>query len=514
MKKKNSNIASLYRDALHMGGKVANNGALLAYSGEKTGRSPKDKRIVTGSSTENIWWGKVNMPISSDLFSYYRDKAAAYITSQPRHYQIDVLAGWDPNHQIKVRLCCLEPYHAIFIQNMLICPTETWDVPDFTIWNAGLCPLSAMTAIKPSEIESDPSLTDTLVAMDLDRMQMILYGTRYAGEMKKGILTLMMYLMPIKNLLPLHSSANIGPQGDTSMFFGLSGTGKTSLSADPERSLIGDDEHVWTSTGIFNIEGGCYAKCLGLSQEKEPEIYQAIHFGAIVENAVVNSEGYIDFEDDSLTQNTRCAYPLDFIKNVTLPALGGHPNHIIFLTCDAYGVLPPISKLTLSQAIYWFLSGYTSKTPGTEVGVTEPEATFSACFGEPFLVWSPNRYGRLLKQYLVEHSSQVWLINTGWTHGPYGEGYRVPIKLTRKMIHYIHRGHYQKDVFQEYGPFQLQIPTDQMGLLEIESDILQPHLGWKSISAYQDKVQYLFERFQENAIKKGLNLDSADDASQ
>ena len=402
----NPSVSELYFDAIiNEKLNISSTGAILAYSGEKTGRSPKDKRIVSDDNTKDIWWGSVNIPLRKDLFNHYRDCAVDYLSNDLSKmnrvlYQIDAYANWNDKDKVKIRLYCSSAYSALFLLDMLI-PTgspkglvapfghavnaynnKPFDSePDFTIYNVGELNLENF---KPSPISSDPSLTSTLVAIDFTQGQMVIYGTKYAGEMKKGILTLMMYLMPIKKQLPLHSSANVDNDiNNLCVFFGLSGTGKTTLSSDSTRKLIGDDEHVWTSDGLFNIEGGCYAKCINLQRDMEPEIFNAIKYGAVLENVVVDPTYNVKFDDESITENTRCAYPLHYIPNALIPAnVNIHPTNIILLTCDVFGILPPIAKLDYEQAVYYFISGYTSKVSGTEIGIDTPQAVFSACFGD------------------------------------------------------------------------------------------------------------------------------------
>jgi phosphoenolpyruvate carboxykinase (ATP) len=391
----NPSVAELYKFGIQDENlEVSSTGALLAYSGEKTGRSPKDKRVVYDENTKNIWWSSnpndydiqdgangPNIPITKELFEFYSFKAKEYLESKDKVYVIDTYAGWInhddkqcKNHEVKIRIYCTLAYHALFMENMLIPSDKKFneDEIDFTIYNVG--EISLKNYIPPDKNKRDDSLKDTLIGIDFTEGEMIIYGTKYAGEMKKGVLTLMMYLMPIEGYLTLHSSANLDINtNQLSLFFGLSGTGKTTLSADPCRSLIGDDEHVWTNTGVFNIEGGCYAKCIGLKKEFEPEIYDAIRYGAVVENVVYDKDTHaINFDDGSITQNTRCSYPLNYIPNALIPAtVNIHPKNIIFLTCDAFGILPPVSKLSPDQAVYFFVNGYTSKIPGTEMGITE-----------------------------------------------------------------------------------------------------------------------------------------------
>merc|ERR550532_909033 len=399
----NASPGVLYEQALknEKGSRIVSSGALAVKSGKKTGRSPLDKRIVYengfGESAEDVWWGKVNIKLTRSSFLTNRERAVDYLNTQKRLYVVDGYGGWDKDYRVPVRVITTRAYHALFMQNMLVPPTQEelsqFEDP-FVIFNAGVFPANRRT---------EGMTSSTSVSVSFERKEMVILGTQYAGEMKKGVFTVMNYLMPLlperelppaERALPLHASANIGPENDVSIFFGLSGTGKTTLSADPKRDLIGDDEHVWTSKGVFNIEGGCYAKTIGLTREKEPEIYDAIRFGSVLENVVWDeTTNVVDYNNVSITENTRVSYPLQFIPNARIPAkVEYQPKQIIFLTCDAFGVLPPISKLTKDQVMYHFISGYTAKVAGTEEGVTEPEATFSACFGAPFLVWHPYVY--------------------------------------------------------------------------------------------------------------------------
>ena len=479
---------------------LSSTGALVAYSGTKTGRSPKDKRIVLNEETKDIWWSNINMPIREELYRHYLAYAEKHLLSR-QHFIVDAYAGWDPKYRVPIRIYCAHPYHALFMQNMLV-PVSNTDQnefePRFTIYNVGHLPLSEVAI---GELKADASLQDTLIALHLnkDNNTMVIYGTSYAGEMKKGILTYMMYRMPLENHLSLHSSANVSGENkeDITFFFGLSGTGKTSLSADPKRYLIGDDEHVWTTTGIFNVEGGCYAKCIGLKEEKEPDIFHAIRYGAVLENIVMNDKRVVDYDDVSITQNTRASYPLSHIDKVIIPAVTGHPKQIIFLTCDASGLLPPLAKLTPEQAIFFFVSGYTSKIAGTEVGVTTPQPTFSACFGEPFLVWSPLRYGELLREKLQEHQCPVYLLNTGWIEGGYSIGRRIPIKYSRAMVDAIHSSSLKS--FETFPVFDFQIPTY---CPKVPSAILNPLIRARDEDAYLADLQNLYHKFEENYRQK------------
>jgi len=471
---------------------ITSTGALAAYSGGKTGRSPSDKRIVVEDTTEkDIWWGSVNIKLSEHTFMINRERAIDYLNTRPRVFVIDAFAGWHPQYKLKVRIICARAYHALFMTNMLIRPTpeelENFGVPDFVIYNAGQFPANRYTEGMTSR---------TSVDLNFKRKEFIILGTEYAGEMKKGVFTIMHYLMPKLGVLSLHSSANAAENGDVSVFFGLSGTGKTTLSADPKRYLIGDDEHCWADDGIFNIEGGCYAKCADLSREKEPEIFDAIKFGSILENVVFDPVSrVVKYEDVSITENTRCSYPIEYIPNAKIPCLGGHPKYIIFLTCDGFGVLPPVSKLTTQQAMYHFISGYTSKMPGTEQGVTEPTATFSACFGQPFLALHPVSYATMLAEKLEKHSATVYLINTGWTGGKFRVGKRMPIKYSRAIIDAIHSGELDKVEYDTLPVFGLQFPKT---CSNVPSEVLDPAKTWKSQEEYSAALQNLGTRFNDN----------------
>jgi phosphoenolpyruvate carboxykinase (ATP) len=467
-------------------------GALATTSGEKTGRSPRDKRIVEHSaSAGDIWWGDVNIKLGGDSFDALRKTALDFLGSRERLYVVDGFAGWDPKRRLKIRVVCARPYHALFMHNMLIRPTPaelaSYGQPDYVIYNAG-------------QAEADPAIpgvhSKTSVSLNFETGELVILGTQYAGEMKKGIFTLMHYLMPKRGVLSMHCSANEGPRGDVSLFFGLSGTGKTTLSADAGRRLIGDDEHCWSDEGIFNIEGGCYAKCIHLSAEKEPEIFAAIRFGAVLENTVVDPRTReVMFNDDALTENTRAAYPIEFIANAKIPCVAGHPTNVIFLTCDAFGVLPPVSRLTPEQAMYHFTSGYTAKVAGTEVGVVEPQATFSACFGAAFLVWHPARYAQMLAQRLHEHRASAWLVNTGWSGGAYGAGRRISLAHTRAIIDAIHGGHLAGAEYDEEPAFGLAIPRR---VADVPSEILRPQNTWPDAASYRRAAARLAGLFHEN----------------
>lgn len=496
--RRNAPPAILYEDALNENKTaISSTGALIAYSGDKTGRSPRDKRIVEEStSKDEIWWGPVNKPCSEKTWLINRERAADYLRTRDHLYIVDAYAGWDPKYRIKVRVVCARAYHALFMTNMLIRPTkeelETFGEPDFTVWNAGQF---------PANLHTEDMTSKTTVEINFKAMEMIILGTEYAGEMKKGIFTVMFYLMPVHhNILTLHSSANQGIQnGDVTLFFGLSGTGKTTLSADPHRLLIGDDEHCWSDNGVFNIEGGCYAKCIDLSAEKEPEIFNAIKFGSVLENIVYDpATRVVDYEDKSITENTRCAYPIDFIPSAKIPCFAdAHPKNIILLTCDASGVLPPISKLSPEQVMYHFISGYTSKMAGTEQGVTEPESTFSSCFGQPFLALHPIRYATMLAEKMSKHQANAWLINTGWTGASYvSGGKRCPLKYTRAILDAIHDGTLAQENYETLPMFNLQVPTHVNG---VPGELLNPMRNWaQGESKYTYAVQNLASLFVEN----------------
>ncbi|MDX1663869.1 MAG: phosphoenolpyruvate carboxykinase (ATP) [Candidatus Promineifilaceae bacterium] len=474
---------------------IADSGALMVRSGAKTGRSPKDKRIVKHeASAEDIWWGPVNMPVDEQTFEINRERAIDYLNTRDRLYVIDAFAGWDRDERIKVRIICTRPYHALFMWNMLIRPSEEalaeFGEPDYVVFNAGQFPANRYTTGMTSK---------TSVDLSFERREIVILGTEYAGEMKKGVFTVMNYIMPKKGVLSMHCSANEGDDGDVSLFFGLSGTGKTTLSADDRRKLIGDDEHCWTDDGIFNIEGGCYAKVIDLSAEKEPEIYQAIQFGTVLENVVYDEETHaVDYTSTAITQNTRASYPLHYIHNAKIPAVAGHPHNVILLTADAFGVLPPISKLSHAQAMYHFISGYTAKVAGTEMGVTEPQATFSACFGAAFIVWHPSRYAELLAEKMEKHGSQAWLVNTGWTGGPFGVGHRINLEYTRAIVDAIHSGALD-DVETVVDPvFGLEVPTSCPG---VPDEVLMPRNTWDDPQAYDKQAQHLTSLFHKNFEK-------------
>jgi phosphoenolpyruvate carboxykinase (ATP) len=489
--------AALYEQGLvrESGTAITSTGALVALSGAKTGRSPKDKRVVAHPDSEkDVWWGPVNIKLDEHIFLTNRERAIDYLNTKEQLYCIDGFAGWDPKYRIKVRIICARAYHALFMHNMLIRPTAeelaSFGDPDYVVYNAGGFPANRYTSGMTST---------TSVALSFERGEFVILGTQYAGEMKKGVFTIMNYLMPKRGVLSMHCSATEGKDGDTSVLFGLSGTGKTTLSADPKRKLIGDDEHGWSDDGVFNIEGGCYAKAINLTEENEPDIFRAIRFGSVLENVKYDPETrVVDYDDVSITDNTRCSYPIEYIPGAKIPCVSGHPQNVIFLTADAFGVLPPVAKLTPEQAMYHFISGYTAKVAGTEVGVTEPTPNFSACFGAPFMVWHPTKYAELLAAKLAKHGAQTWLVNTGWSGGAYGTGARMKLKFTRAIIDAIHSGELAKAKTVEDPIFGLQIPTECSG---VPSEILQPRNTWADKEGYDRTAKKLAGMFQENFKK-------------
>ncbi|RMG18910.1 MAG: phosphoenolpyruvate carboxykinase (ATP) [Planctomycetota bacterium] len=492
---RNPAVPILYEQALRHeeGSAITSTGALVAMSGEKTGRSPADKRIVDEPSTSaDVWWGPVNFKLEPKAFEINRERAVDYLNTRRRLYCIDGYAGWDPKYRLKVRIICARAYHALFMHNMLIRPSEaeleSFGEPDFVVLNAGRFPANRHTEGMTSK---------TSVDLNFARREMVILGTEYAGEMKKGVFTVMNYLMPKQGVLSMHCSATESKDGrDSSILFGLSGTGKTTLSADPKRLLIGDDEHCWTDEGLFNIEGGCYAKMIDLDPEQEPDIFQAIRFGAVQENVVYDPlTRVVDYSDTSITTNTRGSYPIEFIPNAKIPCVAQHPRNVIFLTCDAFGVLPPVSRLTPEQAQYHFISGYTAKVAGTEVGVTDPEATFSPCFGGPFMVWHPHTYARLLAEKCSRHGADVWLVNTGWSGGGFGVGQRMKLSYTRAIVDAIHAGTLREAATVEDPVFGLAVPTE---CPDVPADLLQPRSTWADPSAYDAQAAKVAALFREN----------------
>jgi phosphoenolpyruvate carboxykinase (ATP) len=488
----------LYEMALRHepGTAITSSGAMVALSGAKTGRSPQDKRIVEHpTSAGDIWWGDVNIKLDEHTFHINRERAVDYLNTRPHLYCVDGFAGWDPGYRIKVRVICARAYHALFMWNMLIRPNEeelaSFGQPDYVIINAGRFPANRYTTGMTST---------TSVDISFEEKEFVILGTEYAGEMKKGIFTVMNYLMPKRGVLSMHCSATEAKEtGETSILFGLSGTGKTTLSADPRRLLIGDDEHCWSDQGIFNIEGGCYAKVINLSETAEPDIWRALRFGSVLENVEYDPKTrVVDYTSTRVTENTRGSYPIEYIDNARLPCVGQHPKHVIFLTADAFGILPPVSRLTPAQAMYHFMSGYTAKVAGTEMGVTEPKATFSPCFGGPFMVWHPARYAELLAEKLKKHQAQTWLVNTGWSGGPYGVGSRMKLGYTRAIIDAIHSGDLDKAEVVEDPLFGLAVPTQCRG---VPSEILIPRNTWRDPNGYDEAARKLAYLFKANFVK-------------
>lgn len=494
---RNASPAALYEAGLQneKGTAIASTGALVALSGEKTGRSPTDKRIVDeGTTRDDIWWGPVNIKLDEQVFEINKERALDYLNTREFLYCVDGFAGWDPKHQIKVRIICARAYHALFMHNMLIRPTAEqltdFGDPDYVVFNSGRFPANRHTASMTSK---------TSVSLNFAAKELVILGTEYAGEMKKGVFTVMNYLMPKQGILSMHCSATEGDNGEASILFGLSGTGKTTLSADPKRELIGDDEHCWTDDGVFNIEGGCYAKMIDLSQEQEPDIWQAIRFGSVLENVVYEPQSHVvDYADTSITKNTRGSYPIEYIENAKIPCIGSHPKNVIFLTCDAFGVLPPVSKLTPEQAMYHFISGYTAKVAGTEMGVTDPIPDFSPCFGGPFLVWHPTKYAELLAEKIKKHGSNVWLVNTGWTGGPFGTGKRMSLKHTRAIVDAIHDGSLAKVETVADPIFGVHVPTSCEG---VPTNVLTPKNTWGDAGKYDATSKKLAALFADNFKK-------------
>ncbi len=488
----NLNPPELYEHILRNGeGAITKDGAIRILTGQYTGRSPKDKFVVEEpSSKDKIWWGEINQPVSGAIFDHMHEKVLHHLSHRKQLYVYDAFAGWDNDYRLPIRVVTEVGYHALFAWNMFVHATEeelATHQPEFTI-------LAAPTLIaKPDE---DGTRTGTFILVNLAKKLILIGGTMYSGEVKKGIFGIMNYLLPDRGVMPMHCSANVSDNGNVAVFFGLSGTGKTTLSADSSRILIGDDEHGWSDKGIFNFEGGCYAKTINLSPEREPEIYATTKmFGTILENVPLLEDRSPDFDDTRYTQNTRCSYPLHFIPNSTETGVAGHPNNVVFLTADAFGVLPPVSRLSPEQAMYHFISGYTAKVAGTERGVTEPQATFSACFGAPFMPLHPTVYAELLAEKIKKHGSDVWLINTGWTGGAYGEGSRMSLKHTRRIVNAVLNGELEDVECEEEPFFGLMIP---LFVPDVPAEILNPRNTWRDSNAYDEKAKGLAGMFHKN----------------
>ncbi|MDO9416842.1 phosphoenolpyruvate carboxykinase [Pararhizobium sp.] len=493
--------ADLYEEALRRNeATLTAHGALVALTGQHTGRSAKDKFVVRDATTDSqIWWDN-NKPLSPDHFALLKQDMLAHAEGMSLYIQ-DLIGGADSTNALPTRVVTEFAWHSLFIRNLLIRPdreTLAAFVPKLTI-------------IDLPSFKADPARhgcrTETVIACDLVNGLILIAGTSYAGEMKKSVFTALNYSLPEKGVMPMHCSANVGPDGDAAVFFGLSGTGKTTLSADPGRTLIGDDEHGWGENGIFNFEGGCYAKTIRLSAEAEPEIFATTRrFGTVLENVILDENRVPDFNDSSLTENTRCAYPLHFIPNASATGTAGHPKTIIMLTADAFGVLPPIARLTPEQAMYHFLSGYTAKVAGTEKGVTEPEATFSTCFGAPFMPRHPSEYGNLLKDLIARHDVTCWLVNTGWTSGAYGTGNRMPIKATRGLLAAALNGSLKHAQFRQDPHFGFAVPVSVAG---IDAKILDPRSTWADVAAYDAQASRLVEMFIANFAKFEDHVDNS-----
>lgn len=478
-------------------GVEASSGALAINTGEFTGRSPKDRFIVKDSITEDkVWWGNVNLPFDSDKFQKLYDKVVAYM-SEREVFVRDSYACADEKYKLNIRVITEYAWSNLFAYNMFLRPTEKElenFVPEWTIVNAP-------TFMADPEV--DGTRQHNFAILDFTRKIALIGGTGYTGEIKKGIFSALNFIMPVfKNTLPMHCSANVGKDDDTAIFFGLSGTGKTTLSADPNRRLIGDDEHGWTAENtVFNFEGGCYAKVINLTEEHEPDIYHAIKKGAILENVIMNAKGEVDYEDISITQNTRVSYPIDFINNIQVPSIGKNPKNIFFLTADAFGVLPPISKLSPGQAAYHFISGYTAKVAGTEAGIDEPTPNFSACFGAPFMPLHPTKYAEMLSAKMKETGVNVWLVNTGWTGGAYGVGSRIKLKYTRAMITAALNGdldNVSAETYRTHSVFGLLQPRSCPG---VPTDVLSSRQTWNNDEAYYKTAYQLSEAFRDNFKK-------------
>jgi len=483
-------------------GEFADMGPFVAVTTPHTGRSPNDKFVVQEPTSEkDVDWGKVNQPMSPDKYRLLLGDVTRHLNDAAELFVEDLYCGAEPTYRLSVRYISPNAWHMAFVRNMFIRP-ELTDLPTFA---------PNFTVLHAPEFQADPARhgtkSSTFIILNVAARTILIGGTRYAGELKKAMFTVMNYLLPKQGVLSMHCSANVGKEGDTALFFGLSGTGKTTLSADPKRGLIGDDEHGWSSEGIFNFEGGCYAKVINLSPESEPDIYRTTQmFGTVLENVVLDpATKQVRFADQSITENTRASYPLHYIRNYVEGGRGGHPRNVVFLTADAFGVLPPISKLTPQQAMYYFLSGYTAKVAGTERGVKEPQPTFSACFGAAFLVWHPTKYAQMLGDLLRKHKSNVWLINTGWSGGPYGVGKRIKLAYTRAIVHAALHGELDKVKMHTDPVFGLSVPNEIPG---VPSSVLKPRETWSDAAAYDAQAKKLAGMFRDNFEKFG-DVDTA-----
>jgi phosphoenolpyruvate carboxykinase (ATP) len=472
-------------------GQLTDCGALVALTGARTGRSPKDKYLVADPAVRDQLWWTGNQPLEPASFDRLWDRVRAYLQGREL-FLFDGCAGADPNHCLPIRVIANKAWHALFAA-CLFRPVPPVGTPV----------LQPLTIVAVPDMRADPALdgtrTETFVVLNLTRRLVLIGNTHYAGEIKKSAFSFLNYLLPQRGVFPMHCSANIGPAGDTALFFGLSGTGKTTLSADPERRLIGDDEHGWSDKGVFNIEGGCYAKTIRLSQVGEPQIWNAIRYGSVLENVVVDPlTRQANYDDTRYTENTRAAYPASFIANAEPSGRGGHPRTVVFLTCDAFGVLPPLARLTAEQALYHFLSGYTAKVAGTEAGVTEPEATFSTCFAAPFLPLHPAHYAGMLHERLRQHGSAVWLVNTGWSGGPFGIGKRIPLAHTRAMLRAVLAGTLNNVPCTPDPVFGVQVPT---AVPDVPTELLRPRATWRDGAAYDARAHHVASLFRANFEK-------------
>lgn len=501
------NPDELTEQTLSRGEGILNNtGALCINTGEFTGRCPLDKFIVKDAITENaVYWNNFNLPIEEKYFFQLREKLLTYLNNAGNVWVRDCYACADPAYRINIRVINENPWSNLFCYNMFLRPQEE-ELEDFE---------PDWTIIQAPGFKADPTVDGTrqhnFAIISFNHKTILIGGTGYTGEMKKGIFTVLNYILPHdKDVLSMHCSANMGNNGDIAIFFGLSGTGKTTLSADPNRKLIGDDEHGWNGSGVFNFEGGCYAKCIGLTEEKEPAIFRAVRYGALVENVTfADDTGEIDFSSKLITENTRVSYPLHYIRNAVEPSVGGLPKNIFFLTCDAYGVLPPISRLTPGQAMYQFISGYTAKVAGTEAGITEPKATFSACFGAPFLPLRPDFYAEMLGKKMKEHNVNVWMVNTGWIGGKYGVGTRIKLRYTRAMVDAALNGRLDNVAYENHPVFGMAVPKT---CTDLPSALLNPRATWTNKEAYDRQARELaamfiknFEKYENSVSKEILN---------
>ena len=474
-------------------GRLSENGTVIVNTGIYTGRSPNDRFIVRNKDSENlIDWGDINLPLSENSFNVL-EAAVKEEMNNKELFIFDGFAGADKRYQLPLRVVTMKSWQGHFSHNMFIRPNkeelENFK-PEFTILNA-----SSTDIVNWKELGLNSKV---FIILNLEKKMAIIGGTEYGGEIKKSIFSALNFYLPLKGVMPMHCSANIGKNEDSALFFGLSGTGKTTLSTDPNRRLIGDDEHGWSDNGIFNFEGGCYAKTINLNPSKEPDIFNAIKPGALLENVITDEKGVVDYSDGSITENTRVSYPINYIKNIEPTEQGGHPNNVIFLTCDAFGVLPPISKLTPEMAMYHFLSGYTAKVAGTERGITEPVATFSTCFGAPFMPQHPTTYAELLGLKLKKHKAQAWLVNTGWSGGGYGTGERIDLPITRRMLTAILDGELENEEFTPDPNFKILIPSN---VPNVDSKILNPRNTWDDKDAYDAKANELIQLFKTNFTK-------------